>query len=178
MSNHTPALTTFTDQPVWVVDRDYLNEPGDDYNRVGFGQTITDSHETTDSFNGVIGRTVHVRDDLSSGAIPAEYAVRFRCLDDDDETYYGGVIDARALDLTGCTFDPEDGTGDEGEYDLAYNLDRWAQADAGAVHTLFKRSDLLAVAERTGNESVKRWATTHPGAHPDQGGDNWLPVYG
>lgn len=154
---------------IWAIDRDYISE-GDESNRVGFGQTVTDGDDTTASFDAVIGRTVHVSTTLKVASIPAEYRVRFKCLDDDGEVYYGGAVDIRAL-MDAEPFFTDDGETDAPDY--AYGITRWAEADAGAIHTLFKRSDIV----QSDNAKWSAFGERHPGAHADLGGNDWLPIY-
>jgi len=54
----------------WIIDRDYLNEPGDEYNRVGYGEGEIPTGATT---------------------------YRFRLRDEDGEVHFGGRYTAEAI---------------------------------------------------------------------------------
>lgn len=140
---------------IWAIDRDYL-----DGDRIGYGQILTDAKNTQESFDAVIGRTVFLTTGLSVSDIKPERRVRFKLLDDDGEVYYGGACDVRALEIT------DDGWED----DLAYNIERWGEADSGAIHCLFKRSDIA--------KHAPAFAERHPSAERFSSDPDWILIYG
>lgn len=98
----------------WAIDRDYI-EAG----RIGFGQTQEDA-EAEHGFARVIDITTELK------ASEVQDPVRFRALDDDGEVYYGGAVTRDWVT--------------DGE--LAYEIDRFVEADAGAIRTEFRAEDL------------------------------------
>lgn len=101
----------------WVIDRDYLNEPGDSVgSRVGYGQRLED-------VDTAFGMSVDVQTGLSTGDVAGP--VRFRLMDDDGIPYYGGSMRRDWLDAEEeYAFAPlAFGTADAGANEMQYRND-------------------------------------------------------
>lgn len=101
------TATTTTLRVGWAITRDHLEPDGSPCARAGYGQT-----------DGQEGSSHHVEVTTGLEASAVVDPVPFRCLDDDGEVYYSGVIARAWL---------------EGDESRAFGPLNFAQADAGAV---------------------------------------------
>jgi hypothetical protein len=142
----------------WVVTKDHINpQPCD---RTGYGQTVRDAEASGPTL--LNAGTVHVTLGVDPKAIPVDKQVRWKSYDDDGELYYEGRIHVDALFCEG-DFETDDDT------DLGYELDRFCEADAGAVRTIYNAPDIA--------KHKPEFAERHRRSDLS-GGENWLEIYG
>jgi hypothetical protein len=124
-------MATITDHTGWLITKVH---DSDDSGRVGYGQRLQEADATTDSFNGVFGRTIYVHTDLTEDSIPFERRVKWRSFSDDGDPAYDGVVDINWL------FAPDDW--EEEHSDLAYKIDTFVMNDWGATSVLYNAADI------------------------------------
>jgi hypothetical protein len=106
----------------------------DDKRRVGYGQKLQQADQTTDSYNGIFGRTIYVHTDLTLNDIPYDKRVKWRSFSDDGDPAYEGCVHIDWL------FAPDDWP--EEHQELAYNVDRFCMEDWGAVCVAYNGADI------------------------------------
>jgi hypothetical protein len=106
----------------------------DDKRRIGYGQKLQQADETIDSFNAVIGRTIYVHTDLTADMIPSDKRVKWRSFSDDGDPAFDGVVHIDWL------YAPDDW--DDEHHDLAMGIDRFSEADWGAICVLYNAADI------------------------------------
>lgn len=129
----------------WVITHVYDD---DDKSRIGYGQKLQQADQTIDSFNAVIGRTVYMHTDLTPDMIPFERRVKWRSFSDDGDPAFAGVVDINWL------FAPDDW--DEEHHDLAMGIDRFSEADWGAICVMYNAADI-----RRCRPNLAEWVAKH-----------------
>jgi hypothetical protein len=153
----------------WTITKDYCAT--DRHNRVGYGQTISDTNDTIRSFDRVVGRTLFVHDSITPEQI--EQPVRWRAFGDsiEGEETYDGVV--RWDWLMGIS-DPEGSTDTD---DLAYNIDRFCMEDAGATHVFYSVLDIATHCPPERGKLIIEWLARHEPVTLDDG-MAYIEIYG
>lgn len=161
------------DQQVgWVITN--ADPDGGDESRIGYGQATAEAVETVDSYKRIIGRTSFMQTGLSHIEIPADKRVKWRSYDDDGGFCYEGFVHINWL------FPSPENDGQDGsdvwdtDEEPAYNINRFNEADVGAVIVIYNGTDIIRC-----DESKRQWVEKHP--RMERKGfpaGNWLPIYG
>jgi hypothetical protein len=118
----------------WLVTKQYSVE--NTTTRVGWGQLRIHATETDASYDRELARTVFMDKSLTEHMIPDRAHVRWIAFDADGNRMFDGIVSVSWLM----------NNGDE----LAFNIDRFCEADVGATKVVYSLDDILIASHEYG----------------------------
>jgi hypothetical protein len=149
----------------WLITKEHA-ELEDIESRVGWGQLRVHAGETDSSYGQALGRTVFMDKSLTEHMISEDKQVRWRSFEDDGIPAFDGLVNVDWL------FDDDD---------LAYNIDRFNEADVGATHVWYSVNDIIKCAKKQPlyGGRWEQFASRNPGAvlPRSDADDRWIQIY-